>query len=304
MYFSTLLSYASLASLISLASACESCSGSGSKLHRREEHGGGEVEFTYLGLTGPVDWVQFGEKCGNGRVQSPINVVSTMHVSAYGDVGEYADIGAPGFNFTNTGHTVEVFYKGQTAILGGVEYELQRFHFHTPSEHRLDDEWFALEVHFVHQAKADPNHIAVVGIFIDINDENRSDPMMSRLASLLPSIENKGETVVATHVPLHGVRTAITGAKKFTYTGSLTTPPCTEGVSWYVSNTVLDVSMRDYRAFKNVMKYNSRNLQADPGQQNVVEFAAQFLNGSSTGQNGGGNTGGHEKKRAFKRWTA
>ncbi|KAK6517595.1 hypothetical protein TWF281_004245 [Arthrobotrys megalospora] len=282
MHFSTIISFATVSSLFYSALACESCSGTAGKLHRREAEGGeggegGEAGFSYLGLTGPVDWNQFAQACGDGKTQSPINVLSTMKTSAYGDQGEYADIGATGFNFTNTGHTVEVFYKGQPAVLGGVEYELQRFHFHTPSEHRLDNEWFPMEVHFVHQGRTDPTKLAVVGLFIDTNEENTSDPMMARLATLLQSIENPGETVVATHVPLGGVRTGITNAKKFTYPGSLTTPPCSEGVSWYVSNTILDVSVSDYKTFKRVMGYNSRNLQSGPGQQNVVEFAAQFL---------------------------
>ncbi|EWC48014.1 hypothetical protein DRE_02593 [Drechslerella stenobrocha 248] len=277
MYLPGFLSLAAVASILSTASACDSCNGN---LHRREAEGGGEggePGFSYLGLTGPVNWNQFSQACGSGKTQSPINVVSTMQTSSYGDNGEYADIGATGFNFTNTGHTVEVFYRGQSALLGGVEYELQRFHFHTPSEHRLDNEWFPMEVHFVHQGKNDPSKLAVVGIFIDTRDDNVSDPMMSRLATLLQSIEKPGETVIATHVPLQGVRTAITSAKKFTYPGSLTTPPCSEGVTWYVSNTILGVSVSDYKAFKSVLGYNSRNLQADPGKQNVVEFAAQFL---------------------------
>ncbi|EGX44657.1 hypothetical protein TWF569_009543 [Orbilia oligospora] len=281
MHFSTIISIATLSSLFYSALACESCSGSAKKLHRREAEGGegGEPAFSYLGLTGPVDWNQFegAQACGDGKTQSPINVVSTMNTTSAGDIGDYADIGASGFNFTNTGHTVEVFYRGQPAVLGGVEYELQRFHFHTPSEHRLDNEWFPMEVHFVHQGRNDPNRLAVVGLFIDTNEENTSDPMMRRLATLLQSIENPGDTVVATHVPLAGVRTGITGAKKYTYPGSLTTPPCTEGVTWYVSNTILDVSIADYKIFKRVLGYNSRNLQTGPGKQNVVEFAAQFL---------------------------
>ncbi|KAF3912447.1 Nectarin-2 [Dactylellina cionopaga] len=278
MIFSTVLSFAAL---FSYTLACESC-GTG-RLHRREAEGGegggegGEPGFSYLGLTGPVDWNQFAQACGDGKSQSPINVLSTMRTSSYGDSGEYADIGATGFNFTNTGHTVEVFYKGQRARLGGVDYELQRFHFHTPSEHRLDNEWFPMEVHFVHAGVEDPTKLAVVGLFIDTSENNVSDPLMSRLATLLQSIENPGDTVVATHVPLSGVRTGITNAKKFTYPGSLTTPPCSEGVTWYVSNTVLDISVSDYKAFKRVLGYNSRNLQADTGKQNVVEFAAQFL---------------------------
>ncbi|KAK6360032.1 hypothetical protein TWF696_001152 [Orbilia brochopaga] len=303
MHLSSLASFTTLVALLSTALACDSCNGN---LHRRAEHGGSgegsgegageEAEFSYLGLTGPVDWNQFAQACGDGKTQSPINVVSTMQTSAYGDSGEYADIGASGFNFTNNGHTVELFYKGQPAVLGGVEYELQRFHFHTPSEHRLDNEWFPMEVHFVHQGKNDPSKIAVVGIFIDTTGE-KSDPMMERLATYLQSIGKVGDTVVATHVPLQGVRTAITNAKKFTYPGSLTTPPCTEGVTWYVSNTILDIAPKDYRAFKKVLGFNSRTLQADPGKQNIVEFAAQFLPSVN-------NRVQAKKQRRATKWTA
>lgn len=144
MLFSPALTYAAFAALLSSTLACNG-------LVRRAEPG--HSEFSYNGLTGPVDWFQFNKTCGTGKTQSPINVLHSTKTSSRGDVANYPDIGHRGFEFKNLGHTVELFYKGPTAILGGVEYELQRFHFHTPSEHRLEDNWYPLEVHFVHQAK-------------------------------------------------------------------------------------------------------------------------------------------------------
>ncbi|KAF3903269.1 Nectarin-2 [Dactylellina cionopaga] len=272
MHFSIILAVATFGSLIPSISACLG------DLHRRDTGG---AHFSYLGLTGPVDWIQFDKICGDGQTQSPINVVSTMSISSGGDQGEYDNIGASGVNFINNGHTVQVNYQGQPAHLGGVDYVLQQFHFHTPAEHRLNNEWFPMEVHFVHQALhglvVDPKKLAVVGIFIEISDDNTSDPMISGLSEFIQSIGEEGATVVATNIDLEGVRNAITNAPKFTYKGSLTTPPCTEGVSWFVSETVLDISIADYKAFKQVLGYNSRNLQDNPGEQNVVEFAAQYV---------------------------
>ncbi|KAF3905895.1 Nectarin-2 [Arthrobotrys entomopaga] len=283
MHFPTSL----ILSLLPVTLSCTTCQPGATKqnLHRRAD----TPHFNYNELTGPVDWDQFSTTCGTGKSQSPINIIPGMKVSSGGDMGNYADIGGIGFDFNNTGHTVECYYTGQNATLGGVEYELQRFHFHTPSEHRLNNQWYPLEAHFVHSGVADPNEVAVVGIFFDIKEELEpidlgpleSDPMIARMARLLREIREEGDSVEATFVDFSGVRSAITNARKYNYVGSLTTPPCTEGINWFVSDTILTISIAELNIFKSVMGWNARDLQSGIGSTNVVEYSQQYLSKSS-----------------------
>ncbi|KAK6535348.1 hypothetical protein TWF694_001810 [Orbilia ellipsospora] len=281
MHFPTASLLISILHLLPAVQSCTTCQAS-NKLHRRSD----DSHFDYSDLTGPVDWDQFSATCGTGKSQSPINIISSMDVSSRGDVAHYADIEDEGYDFNNTGHTVECYYAGEKATLGGVEYELQRFHFHTPSEHRLNNQWYPLEAHFVHAGVADPNTIAVVGIFFDVKEEltdllPESDPMIARMSELLSDIQETGDSVPATFVDLSGVRSAITNAKKYTYVGSLTTPPCTEGINWFVSETILTISIAELNKFKSVMGWNARDLQSGIGKTNVVEYAQQYLSSSS-----------------------
>lgn len=113
----------------------------------------GAASWSYTGDTGPVVWHRINQTnsvCASGKDQSPINVDSNV---VKGNITlEYPDVGQ--FLIENNGHTIELTPTDPTkyiAKIGGVDYELLQFHFHTPSEHRLNNEYFPLEVHFVHQ---------------------------------------------------------------------------------------------------------------------------------------------------------
>ncbi|EPS38834.1 hypothetical protein H072_7401 [Dactylellina haptotyla CBS 200.50] len=255
-----------IALLFPVTFACTSCQAG--RLQPRSEG----AEFSYNGLTGPVDWDQFANTCGTGKTQSPINIVLNSQTST-GDIANYADIGSAGFDLITLATRSSVSTKDKK-----LRWEaLNIFHFHTPSEHRLNNQWYPLEVHFVHQGKTDATNLAVVGIFFNVNERNRSEPMIKRMAELLKKITKKGDSVTATDVHLRGIRRAIMHSKKYTYTGSLTTPPCTEGVAWFISTDIIDISIADLNMFKKVMQYNARDLQAGIGETNIVEYASQYL---------------------------
>lgn len=131
-------------SFASLASAC---------IYKRDT---GSDVWSYTGDTGPVLWHRLNDTnsaCAMGKDQSPINVSTNV---ARGNITlEYPDLPCE-FLVENNGHTIEVTPTDPSkfiAKIGGLDYELLQFHFHTPSEHRLNNEHFPLEVHFVHQHK-------------------------------------------------------------------------------------------------------------------------------------------------------
>ena len=160
----------SLATL--LGSAHASCLHATSKLRRRVTEGQVAVSnFGYTNLQGPLNWASLAPEniqCSTGSVQSPINLgmFSSLLSREYGLVADLlkdssvtAAAVAPvveipnveSAEFENLGTTVEVIVNG-TTTLGGAQFSLKQFHFHTPSEHRINEEYFPLEMHMVHEA--------------------------------------------------------------------------------------------------------------------------------------------------------
>jgi len=108
--------------------------------------------FGYTGLQGPLNWAGLSAEnsaCATSKVQSPINIDSTVQLAAEAPKVVIPDVKAA--EFENLGTTVEVIVNG-TTTLGGTQFSLKQFHFHTPSEHRVAEEYFPLEIHMVHEA--------------------------------------------------------------------------------------------------------------------------------------------------------
>lgn len=145
------------------------------------------------------------------------------------------------------------------------------FIFHAPAEHRIDDEYFPLEVHFVHATKNGSR--AVIGFPIEVGCDN--DPLLASVLShadeakavdslppfKLPSLDFSS---IVGHFEANEV---------FRYSGSLTTPPYDEGVEWIVSTVPLVVDVFTFNKAKRVLGFNSRYTQSDPGFENVLEAA-------------------------------
>lgn len=127
----------------------------GTSLHKRVEGPGGTVEvsdFGYTGLLGPLNWAGISPEnsaCATSTVQSPINIDKTILLATEAPVIAIQSVKAA--EFENLGTTVEVIVNGTTTF-AGTEFALRQFHFHTPSEHRIAEEYFPLEVHMVHEA--------------------------------------------------------------------------------------------------------------------------------------------------------
>lgn len=220
----------------------------------------------YEGAEGPDKWGTLSPKfaaCGTGRAQSPIDIKnpapgrdvpslklefppSTLRVAHHEHVADGI----------NNGHTVQVNYAGaDTLAIGGDAYALVQYHFHNPSEHTLNGKHTPMEMHLVHKSSA--GGLAVVGVFIEEGAHNKAfDPVWANLPT------RKG---VETHYPgisvdvddlLPSTRTS------YRYDGSLTTPPCSEGVKWIVMGTPIALSAQQIGAFTALIHDNNRPTQA------------------------------------------
>lgn len=224
--------------------------------------GNAECEFEYSGNLGPDNWSAI---CGtdwvdcSGNHQSPINIV-TSAVMEDDDLEELEfDYNVSSTKIINNGHTLQFDYvPGSWVEIDGKSYELKQFHFHTSSEHTFDGASFPLEVHLVHR---DPSTglLAVIGVLFEIS--NKDNLFLSEFINHLP--ENKGGTYTSsfTYNALAFLNYEDELEDFYHYSGSLTTPPCSEIVFWYVSKKRLKISWNQLQIFKNIMHTNNRPAQ-------------------------------------------
>lgn len=185
--------------------------------------------------------------CNSGTSQSPINIQNAFYDATLGDLNmSWAQIEMkPFFN----GHTIEVPYSvGSKINFRNMETALKQFHFHAPSEHTLNNKQYAMEVHFVHQDSS--GKILVVGVFIDEGKFNAT----------LGDVFDGRTTSAENLLPLSQVY--------YNYNGSLTTPPCSEGVTWIVMKEAIEASQEQIQYLKNFTKgVNNRPVQAINGRE-------------------------------------
>ncbi len=220
--------------------------------------------WTYEGEEGPEHWDELDETyavCGTGQNQSPIDIESPT-------AGDLANISfhyqPSAVNIFNNGHTVQVNHDAGSSIeLDGVRYETVQFHYHTPSEHTLDGKAFAAEFHIVHKS-ADGN-LAVVGILLKEGAENSAyQPFISNLPAEKSDVTDAGVKINAAEL-LPAVQTT------YRYNGSLTTPPCTEGVSWLLMTNPVELSAAQLDALENLFEDNNRPVQPLDGRTPIED---------------------------------
>ncbi len=159
----------------------------------------------------------------------------------------------------NNGHTIQVAYEsGSSVIVGDTPYELVQFHFHRPAEERVNGRVFDMVAHLVHRSKE--GQLAVVAVLMMIGDEN---PFIRTLWNYLPLDVGLEESIGSVKIDVAQLLPKIRGY--YTYMGSLTTPPCTEGVRWIVMRTPVQVSRAQVTTFGRLYEMNARPLQAANG---------------------------------------
>ncbi|KAI5815654.1 carbonic anhydrase [Pyronema omphalodes] len=221
--------------------------------------------WSYDGVNGPLMWHTLDAKnaaCAEGKHQSPIDIDSAT--IQYGAEAQLLWPSTGAFNLTNNGHTVEAIPGGKyVSRLGGrEEFTLRNFHFHASSEHTVDGLIYPLEAHFVHQS--DAGNYAVVGVFFEV--ERRGSSFFRSMDFEL--LQEKDDKVEILNLDLEPIIQNV--GNVFTYAGSLTTPPCSEGISWFVEKKPLTISAAQYKQIRQAMGYNARFTQGVPGEENLL----------------------------------
>lgn len=198
-------------------------------------------------------WAAVAGLCGRGQEQSPVNLSSATPMAEVPDlVLHYLPVEG---GFVNNGHTLQFNPAQSPAILsiGGDEFAFAQFHFHAPAEHTLDRRAYPAELHFVHRNQS--GQLAVVGVFIEEGPEN------SALAALLDHAPRQGGEELAEQLSVNLTALLPPDRAYFAYAGSLTTPPCSEGVRWNVLRTPITASMEQIAALRETLGASSRHTQ-------------------------------------------
>jgi len=215
-------------------------------------HASDKAHWSYEGATGPAHWGELeptSAVCKQGGAQSPIDLANPLRVPALS--GLQLNYNPSKLKITNNGHTIQVNYdKGSFAVVDGKRYDLLQFHFHTPSEHTVDGKSFPLELHLVHQA-SDKN-LAVIGVMLA---EGAPHGLLTKFWERLPRAAGEVETNLSINAQELLPRAL---DDYFTYSGSLTTPPCTESVRWIVLRRPVEISKAQAAAFKGIFPMNAR----------------------------------------------
>jgi carbonic anhydrase len=216
------------------------------------------AHWGYQGPGGPSHWAQLKPEfaiCGSGTRQSPIDIRDGIKVQL--DPVRF-DYHPSSFRVVDNGHTVQVDVGPGNAIeVLGRRYELVQFHFHRPSEERIEGRQFPMVAHLVH--KSDDGRLAVVAVLIE---QGHAHPVVQAVWNNLPL--DQGEDVAALASLELGALLPEDRAY-FTYMGSLTTPPCSEGVLWMVMRQPVQVSPEQIGVFARLYPMNARPIQQAGG---------------------------------------
>jgi carbonic anhydrase len=214
--------------------------------------------WSYGGMTGPQAWGRLKPEysaCAAGKRQSPIDIRDGIALDLDPVQFDYK----PGaFAIIDTGRTIQVKVASGNAIeVGGRRYALQQFHFHRPSEARVNGRQFEMDVQLVH--KDAEGRLAVVALLLE---RGAAQPLLQTLWNHLP-LEQQEEVAVPTAIDLNQLLPA--DRRYYTYMGSMTTPPCSEGVLWLVMQQPLTLSARQIDIFSRLYPMNARPMQRAAG---------------------------------------
>ncbi|MCP4745873.1 MAG: carbonic anhydrase [Desulfobacteraceae bacterium] len=213
------------------------------------------VQWAHYGSRGPENWGSLDPEfsaCSEGKNQSPVNLTKFTETKLPG-ITFYYQVG--GFEIINKGHTIIVNQKpGSKIIVGGNEFELKQYYFRSPSEHNIDNVSFPLEAHLVHQDKN--GNYAIIAIFFIAGEKNEN--ISQAWANIPEQVGDRNKLSIKIDA-----ETLVPDDRDYYYVnGSLTTPPCTEGVKWFIMKTPMTASIAQIEKFTFVIKHpNNRPLQ-------------------------------------------
>ncbi len=229
-----------------------------------------QAPWSYSRDTGPAKWgdldVSFG-LCKTGAAQSPIDLPpSPAHRQPALATPRWEPMP---LKITNTGHSIQVDDGAASSlVLDGTEYKLAQFHFHSPAEHTVGGRSFDLEMHLVH--KSGDGKLAVVAILFRTGAENA---VLAPVWNAMPAQPGPAVTVAGATIDVSSMLPA--SPKYLRYGGSLTAPPCTEGVTWLVvePDAASQVSAEQVRKLKTITQPTTNRPVQPVGGREVVELA-------------------------------
>ena len=209
-------------------------------------HGGAKAHWAYSGNAGPEHWADLDSKfsaCSAGKNQSPVNLADFIEADLKPISFQYK---AGGRLATNNGHTVQVDYDpGSMIRVEDRIFNLKQFHFHAPSENKVKGTSYPMEVHFVHADSS--GNLAVVGVLFVEGERNQELDKIWRVMPKSAGAKARLENVVAAAAILPKDQ------EYYRFDGSLTTPPCTEGVIWLLMKNPVSVSKAQIDYFRSIM---------------------------------------------------
>jgi carbonic anhydrase len=225
-----------------------------------------KTRWSYHGANGPEHWGDLDPEyaaCKAGKEQSPIDIRNAEKVELPAIRFEYKS-GA--LKIINNGYTaVRVNYasgNGNLLIVRETRYELRQFHFHHPSEEYIHGKAYDMVIHLMHEAS--DGKVAAVAVLLKAG---RANSTIQQLWEYMPKTEGKEEEIAGVAVNPAGLLPHDTSY--YTYMGSVTAPPCTEGVTWYVLKTPVDISAEAISAFVKLYPHDVRPPQ--PLNERVVK---------------------------------
>ena len=225
--------------------------------------------WTYEGEDGPQHWGELGpdyDLCSAGKQQSPIDISPSRLLKADWLLPLEVRINPTKLNVVNNGHTIQVNYdKGSSFIFEKQGYTLKQFHFHSPSEHKIGGVAFDMETHLVWSTP--DSKLAVIGFMITASQEN---PFFAKFFHALP---DKANTTVTRELNINVKEVLPETRDYFHYDGSLTTPPCAEGVKWIVLKTPVQASRDQISRFRAVVGDHNTNRPVQQVNERLVKEA-------------------------------
>jgi|HubBroStandDraft_6_1064221.scaffolds.fasta_scaffold20153_5 carbonic anhydrase len=222
---------------------------------------GDAPHWSYSGPEGPEHWGDLDPAfalCKNGKEQSPIDAREELNSDLQPIHFEYGPVP---LKIVNNGHTIQINVKSGGGItIDGAQYQLVQFHFHKPSEEAIDGKHFDMVAHLVHQDVK--GKLAVVAVLLKSGKEN---PILQSLWNNLPADE--GEEHAPANVAVNVASLLPANQNYYTFAGSLTTPPCSEGVTWYVLKSPVQVSPAQIAVFGKLFPMNARPIQPTNSRQ-------------------------------------
>ncbi|CZQ96258.1 alpha-carbonic anhydrases signature [Trichococcus palustris] len=198
----------------------------------------------------------------SGKMQSPINIETSKAETMSEDGSITLNYLQDAIDVVDNGHSIEIKDGGQ-ALIAGRSFELTQFHLHSPSEHTLDGEHFPIELHFVH--KAQDGRLAVIAVFFKEGTANAA------FETILDDVKANEGTAAASGISLNVTELLPANKSYYHYLGSLTTPPLTENVEWYVMANPVEVSAEQIAAFNEYYEGNNREVQP-LGERAVLKY--------------------------------